>query len=363
MASRALDDVIDLRHFDPRSDPPDPEITPVALYLHHERREIVRGPSALIGTSQGLRGSCLTSMPSLCFTVRKYCIFCPITQDQPVSRGPHIRNEPPAVYRPASIVTSELRTSIASPPPSTLTASFTRASTPESLSLGGLIRVPRLSRGSRVARLLLQPHLDPRIDPRASIARRQPQTRAPLSRNRCPSMVHAPRSQGARPAAEICELQRMQVLLNRSGIGRRLPPEAQIDALLTFERRGHGYLKEGKGVVYLNRLEHQMVWKVGESTDVVRRRREYRQCDKHRWFYAFHVKKRLLAERVIQLTLLSNANGGQRFRFRNPCLCLRRHREYVSFSQQKSADDIVLLILQCLALIGETNVICEKLVN
>ncbi|KAK7000585.1 hypothetical protein R3P38DRAFT_2797201 [Favolaschia claudopus] len=150
---------------------------------------------------------------------------------------------------------------------------------------------------------------------------------------------------------------------------RKLAPDEQKRALIAFSLRGRPYLREGNGIVYLNStisLDHpkRVIWKVGETRDLVRRREEYRRCDvshPHTWFFGFHVQRRLLAERVIQLSFLSGSNGGKRVHFRRKCTCGHRHREYVWFATPKSLSDIVTIIFDSLAFIGETQISVEVL--
>ncbi|KAK7053673.1 hypothetical protein R3P38DRAFT_3171007 [Favolaschia claudopus] len=150
---------------------------------------------------------------------------------------------------------------------------------------------------------------------------------------------------------------------------RTLPADEQRRALIAFSLRGRPYLREGKGVIYLNSstsLDHpkRTIWKVGETRDLVRRQEEYRRCDRshpHTWFFAFHVQRRLLAERIVQLSFLSKSNGGKRVYFRRRCSCGHRHREYVWFPTPKSLSDIVTIIFDSLALIGETQISVEVL--
>ncbi|KAK7027775.1 hypothetical protein R3P38DRAFT_3190858 [Favolaschia claudopus] len=150
---------------------------------------------------------------------------------------------------------------------------------------------------------------------------------------------------------------------------RRLTADAQIPALLAYARHGRPYLREGRGYLYLNQTRsldspERVIWKVGETKNLGRRRKQYDACDvitQHRWFLAFHVQKRLLAERIIQLSFLSQSAGGERVRFDRRCPCGHRHREYVYFPNGKSVDDVVAIIFDALALLGETNFTIKRL--
>ncbi|KAJ7447044.1 hypothetical protein B0H11DRAFT_2214441 [Mycena galericulata] len=75
----------------------------------------------------------------------------------------------------------------------------------------------------------------------------------------------------------------------------------------------------------------RLVWKVGHTNDIPRRRREYRACDvgqRHIWICHWEVNRRLYCERLSQLNQL--VNGGKLIIDVCPG-CATRHREYFSF--------------------------------
>ncbi|KAJ6504292.1 hypothetical protein C8R47DRAFT_1067221 [Mycena vitilis] len=106
---------------------------------------------------------------------------------------------------------------------------------------------------------------------------------------------------------------------------RRLPFIHQIPATIAY-RLCFPQAMEGFGAVYLNflfakadlqqfearlisldELLHRSYFKIGETTNLPRRQQQYRVCDRgayqHHWVLAFHVPRRLIAEKVIYLAL------------------------------------------------------------
>ncbi|KAJ7702563.1 hypothetical protein B0H16DRAFT_1748217 [Mycena metata] len=148
-------------------------------------------------------------------------------------------------------------------------------------------------------------------------------------------------------------------------------PFARVHAVLAR----HAYKREGKGKLYVTAridgkihqdyeaeqisletlLDHLEV-KLGHTKAMKARQRQYRKCAKKQhliWHHYYRTDRRMLAERMIQLTL--DALGAQRA-IRTCPGCGVRHREYYSFRSIGSYERLHRIIVSCLEALGQKKI-------
>ncbi|KAK7000148.1 hypothetical protein R3P38DRAFT_3219024 [Favolaschia claudopus] len=146
--------------------------------------------------------------------------------------------------------------------------------------------------------------------------------------------------------------------------------QTQITSLVTkkaaYKLEGHGDLyvvacvadevldNHRHGRISAGELYAQVKLKLGHTKKISRRRAEYRYCDvgqTHAWLYAFRVKRRYLAERLIHLTLLQY--GATRVVCECPG-CFVFHREYFEYFSIGGVTQLNEVVERVLISLGES---------
>ncbi|KAJ7772341.1 hypothetical protein B0H16DRAFT_1451420 [Mycena metata] len=137
----------------------------------------------------------------------------------------------------------------------------------------------------------------------------------------------------------------------------------------------HAYKREGEGNLYVTaRIDEkiqqdyeaeripletfldQLEVKLGHTKAMKARQRQYKKCAKKQhliWHHYYRADRRMLAERMIQLTL--DALGAQRAIRACPG-CGVRHREYYSFRSIGSYERLHRIIVSCLEALGQKKI-------
>ncbi|KAJ7845310.1 hypothetical protein B0H13DRAFT_1908455 [Mycena leptocephala] len=156
---------------------------------------------------------------------------------------------------------------------------------------------------------------------------------------------------------------------------RRLPTyEAQFDALLASRRR-RLYKLEGRGKIYVTTcvsnadvdkyrdgtltgddLLAKLQFKIGHTSSLKRRCRQYRKCEKgqtHIWLWTYDAAQRYLAERLIHLRLF----GGDVHAVPQNCPgCGVKHREFFCPASVGGLRGLDRIVTDVLGLLGQKSV-------